>query len=458
MNLNELWQAALGEIELNISRANFLTWFKNSAIVDKKNDVVFIATPSNFTKEWLQNKYHKYILRALRNLSPDVKQIKYIVSSEISPSVVKIAPKPKPERVINTLIDEQLNFPEFNIDPETNLNSKYTFETYVVGANNELAQAAALSITQNIGAKYNPLFIYGGVGLGKTHLIQAIGNKIKVDQGKKIKVRYLSSEKFTSDLVSSLRQQTMEDFKKQFRNLDVLLIDDVQFMAGKDKTQEELFHVFNTLYERNKQIVFTSDRSPKAIPSIEARLRSRFEGGMIADISSPDFETRLAILKTKLQSKNYSMPTEILEYIAQSVPKNIRELEGALNRVIAHFKLKNSNPTLSDAKQVLSSILEQPVKIINGKDIIKKVGEFYGVSDADILKQSRKRDIVKPRQIAMYLFREELKSSYPYIGEVFGGRDHTTVIHACEKIEKGLSSDSLLSQEITNLREILYNQ
>jgi len=461
MNLNELWQAALGEIELNISRANFLTWFKNSALIDKKNNVVYIATPSNFTKEWLQKKYHKYILRALRNLSPDIKQIEYVVSAGLNhslsaKSLLKTKTE-KSEKELNNLLEEQLNFSEFNIDPETNLNSRYTFENFVVGANNELAHAAALTVCQNISLKYNPLFIYGGVGLGKTHIIQAIGNKIHNDYGKKVKIRYLSSEKFTNELVNALREQKMESFKKQYKTLDVLLIDDVQFMAGKDKTQEELFHIFNNLYEHNKQIVFTSDRPPKAIASIEERLRSRFEGGMVADISAPDFETRLAILRTKLQSKNYALPDEILEYIAESIPKNIRELEGALNRVIAYFKLKNIMPNLLDTKKILSTILQQPVKLITGKDIIKKVAEFYGISEQDIFKESRKRDVVKPRQIAMYLFRQELKSSYPYIGEFFGGRDHTTVIHACEKIEKVCNNDQGLNQEIANLRDLLHS-
>jgi len=456
MDLEELWKTILGEIELNISRANFLTWFQNSYIKEVKNDTVYIVTPSNFTKEWLIKKYNKFILKALYNHFPDIKQIEYIISNAHLAPLAKNPIKFKAEKILENG-DEQLNFSEFSIDPETNLNSKYTFESYIVGANNELAQAAAIVISQNIGTKYNPLFIYGGVGLGKTHLMQAVGNKIRQEKGKKIKIYYISSEKFASEIVNAIKQQTMEDFKKKYRSLDVLLIDDIQFMANKDKTQEELFHVFNTLYEHNKQIVFTSDRPPKAIAPIEERLRSRFEGGMVADIGYPDVETRIAILKSKLQIKNYPLPDEVINYIAESIPKNIRELEGALNRVIAHFKLKRNEPNLIDTKKILTEILEQPVKSINYKDIIKKTSQFYGIPETDLIKQSRKRDIVKPRQIAMYLLREELKCSYPFIGDVFGGRDHTTVMHACEKIEKELSKNTILFQEIINLKELLYN-
>ncbi|MDD5545097.1 MAG: chromosomal replication initiator protein DnaA [Candidatus Paceibacterota bacterium] len=463
MDYKELWEAVLGEIKLNISKANYLTWFKDTFIIDAKEDSVLLAVPSSFAKEWLENKYHKEILRALYNLNPKIKTIKYQVNSDRN-SLEKIKIKKRknslsfsPSQEFSQELDEQLNFSEFNIDPETNLNPKYSFENFVVGTNNELAHAAALAVTENLGKKYNPLFIYGGVGLGKTHLLQAIGNEFKKEK-KKIKIKYVPSERFTDDLVNAIRNQKMDDFKKGFRNLDLLLIDDVQFIAGKDKTQEELFHTFNTLYERNKQIVFTSDRPPKAIPSIEERLRSRFEGGMIADIGYPNFETRLAILKSKNQGIENLINEEILHYIAEVIPKNIRELEGAYNRIVAHARLKNSPLSLEEVKKALSVVLKKSNQYIPAKDVIKKVAVFYDLDESDILGHSRKKELVKPRQIAMYLLREELRYSYTNIAEKLGNRDHTTVIYACKKISEEIEKNPVFSQEVILLREILYNQ
>ncbi|MHA1343617.1 MAG: chromosomal replication initiator protein DnaA, partial [Promethearchaeota archaeon] len=354
----------------------------------------------------------------------------------------------------SSVLDEQL---EFNIDSETNLNPKYTFENFVIGTNNELANAAALAVTENLGKKYNPLFIYGGVGLGKTHLLQAIGNKLRKEK-KRLKILYASSEKFTDDLVNAIRGQKMTEFKKSFRNLDLLLIDDIQFIAGKDKTQEELFHTFNTLYGKNKQIVFTSDRPPKSISSVEERLRSRFEGGMIADIGYPDFETRLAILENKSQDVSHLIGDDILKYIAEAIPRNIRELEGALNRVIAHARLKNSPISLEETKKILSLILNKSSKYISPKEVIKKIVSFYDLSESDVLGRSRKKELVKPRQIVMYFLREELQYSYTSIAEKLGNRDHTTVIHACKKISSEIEKNPAFSQEITILKEILYNK
>ncbi|MDQ5882807.1 MAG: chromosomal replication initiator protein [Patescibacteria group bacterium] len=457
--LKDLWKAALGEIQLNISKANFLTWFRNTSLIDLKGDTIFLGVPSNFAKEWLENKYQKIILQSLNHLNPQIIKIEYLVS-EGNPDLDKIqttqqarlAKKPNLEAT-----EEQLNFPEFAIDPETNLNPRYTFENFIVGSNNELAHAAALAVTENLGSKYNPLFIYGGVGLGKTHLLQAVGNKVK-KENKKLKIKYASSEKFTDELVKAIGKQSMDSFKASFRNVDLLLIDDIQFIAGKDKTQEELFHTFNNLYEKNKQIIFTSDRPPKAIPSIEERLRSRFEGGMIADIGYPDFETRLAILKAKTQNSNVFIDEKILRYLAEAIPKNIRELEGALNRIIAHTRLKNAPLTLDEAKNVLAAIITNTHQYLPLKDVISKVASFYDLSEEELLNHSRKKELVKPRQVAMYLLREELKYSYTNIAEKLGNRDHTTVIHACKKIEQELTNNPVFSQEITLLKEMLYNQ
>ncbi|MFA5722042.1 MAG: chromosomal replication initiator protein DnaA [Candidatus Paceibacterota bacterium] len=456
MNFQELWESALGEIKLNISKANYLTWLKDAFIMDLKGDTVFLGIPSSFTKEWLENKYHKQILSALYNLNPEIKKIEYVVTTDKN-SLKKInitKAKQSSRSQKSSILDEQL---ELNIDSETNLNPKYTFENFIIGTNNELANAAALAITENLGSKYNPLFIYGGVGLGKTHLLQAIGNRLK-NKNKKIKIKYASSEKFTDELINAIRNQKMTEFKKSFRNLDLLLIDDIQFIAGKDKTQEELFHTFNNLHGKNKQIVFTSDRPPKSIPSIEERLRSRFEGGMIADIGYPDFETRFAILEEKSQEVRHLISDDVLRYIAETVSRNIRELEGALNRIIVHARLKNGAITLEEAKKILSSILNRSSQYIPPKEVIKKIISFYDLNESEILGHSRKKELVKPRQIVMYLLRNELKYSYTNIAEKMGNRDHTTVIHACKKITKEIEDNPVFAQEITILKEIIYNK
>jgi len=457
MDSKELWKAALGEIQLNISKANFLTWFKDTFIAEQKSKTIYIGVPSNFAREWLENKYHKTILQALNHLNPEILKVDYIVSQN-NPSLEKIKKaRGSRQHEEKLILDEQLNFQEFAIDPETNLNPRYTFESFIVGSNNELAHAAAEAVTENLGSKYNPLFIYGGVGLGKTHLLQAIGNKVK-KENKKLKIKYASSEKFTDELVKAIGKQTMDAFKTSFRNIDLLLIDDVQFVAGKDKTQEELFHTFNNLYEKNKQIVFASDRPPKAIPSIEERLRSRFEGGMIADIGYPDFETRLAILQAKSQNVGVAIDEKVLRYIAEIIPKNIREIEGALNRVIAHSRLKNHPLSLEESKKVLASIVNNMHQYIPLKEIIKKIASFYDLSENELFGHSRKKELVKPRQVVMYILREELKYSYTNIAEKIGHRDHTTVIHACKKIGREINKNPVFSQEVTLLKEMLYNQ
>ncbi len=458
MELNELWKAALGEIELQISRANFKTWLQNTSIADKKGGVVTIAVPNSFTKEWLENKYHKFILRSLRNLESEIKEVNY----QIKQNVIKEDFKSKGVfREEDRALRKQLDFQELNVNTLTNLNPRYAFDNFIVGPSNELAQAAALAVTKNLGKKYNPLFIYGGVGLGKTHLIQAIGNQVKKENQVK-KVKYVTSERFTSEIVSalrsgSLRPHDIDDFKKRWREIDLLIIDDIQFLAGKEKTQEEFFHTFNALYDAGKQIVLSSDRPPKSIQTLEERLRSRFEGGMIADISYPDLETRIAILKSKASEKGVVLSDEVFEYIAQNIKKNVRELEGALNRLIAaNHQLNQKELGLNDAKKILNSILNTPKKSTNLKNIIKAVAEFYDVSEKDLLERSRKKEIVKPRQVIMYLLREELKSSFPFIGLKIGGRDHTTAIHACEKIRKEIELDSNLNDEINLIKEKLY--
>jgi chromosomal replication initiator protein len=446
MTHEELWQAVLGQIQLNISPANFSTWFKNTGIVSQKENEIVISVPNSFAKEWLEQKYNKPIFKILNGLDENIRQIKYAVSK----SELKVQRK---NPIFSTISEtDQLEFQEFKINQETNLNPRYTFENFIVGPFNELAQAAAWAASKNPGQVYNPLFIYGGVGLGKTHLLQAIGNEVLKNFPEK-KVRYIPSEKFTSGVVASIKSQDMENFKSKLRTIDVLIIDDIQFLAGKEKTQEEFFHTFNSLYEKNKQIILSSDRPPKAIPALAERLRSRFEGGMIADISLPDFETRAAILKVKSQEKKVEFPDEILNYIANNIQKNIRELEGALNRLAAYQKFQNQKPDIEIAKSLLKNLIAPPPRMASPKQIIQTVASFYDLREKEILSVSRKKEIVKPRQVAMYLLREELKSSFPFIGRKFGGKDHTTAIHAYEKILKDMEKDNNLSDEINLIKQ-----
>lgn len=451
MNLKELWQTVLAEVELSISKANFITWFRNTKIHSKKDGVIIVSAPNGFTKEWLENKYNKLIFKILRNNSPDVKEINFIIGNEGPAIATRVQKKPVP-----TLVGDQLNFQDFDFNKETNLNPKYSFDNFIIGSFNELAQAAGRAVTKHLGTLYNPLFIYGGVGLGKTHLLQAVGNELTKKNPSK-KIQYLSSERYTSELIDAISKKGMETFKKKYYKIDALIIDDIQFIAGKEKTQEEFFNTFNALYQKNKQIIISSDRPPKAISTLEERLRSRFEGGMIADISFPDMETRMAILKSKAKEKKIKIPEEVLQYVATHVQKNIRELEGALNRIVALYQINNTTPTIRTTSKILSQIINSPKRMTNCKSILKAVAEFYDIKPADLINRSRKKELVYPRQISMYLIREELNGSYPYIGEKLGGRDHTTVMYAYQKISKQVENNESLQHEINLIKERIYS-
>ncbi len=445
MTQEEIWQSVLAQVQLDISRPNFATWFRDTKILEIKEGQATILVPNSFAKEWLENKYHKSIFKIIHNLNEGIKELRYVVNKADTKTLKKLP-------VLET---EQLEFQEFKVDKETNLNPRYAFENFVIGPFNELAQAAALAASKKPGSVYNPLFIYGGVGLGKTHLLQAIGNEVLKNSSSK-KVRYISSEKFTSGVVSSIRNHDMENFKARYQEIDVLIIDDVQFLAGKEKTQEEFFHIFNSLYEKNKQIILSSDRPPKAIPALAERLRSRFEGGMIADIGYPDFETRMAILKTKAEERKIVLQESVFEYLASNIQRNIRELEGALNRLVVYQKMNKQPPDLDAIKSLLKNILFSPTRVVTPKKIIEVVAEFYDLREKDLLDSCRKKEIVRSRQVAMYLFREELKSSFPFIGRRFGGKDHTTAIYACEKIKKELEKNQNLSEEINLIRQKIF--
>ena len=442
MNNEELWQTVLAQIQLNISPANFATWFKNTRVVSRDKSKLMVSVPNSFAKEWLENKYNKSILKILHDLNLATKEVDYTIEK----SGLRVFKPP-----VQTAERGQLEFREFESDKTTNLNPRYIFDNFIVGPFNELAQAASWAVSKNPGHVYNPLFVYGGVGLGKTHLIQAIGNKVATDFKKK-KVKYIPCEKFTAEVVNAIRNHQAENFKAKYRSIDVLILDDVQFLSGKEKTQEEFFHTFNALYEKNKQIVLSSDHPPKAIPALTERLRSRFEGGMMADISLPDYETRMAIIKTKCQEMKLNFNDEILEYVASNIQKNIRELEGALNRLAAYNNINGSSFGINNAKSLLQGFIYAPNKMTTPKRVIQVVSEFYDLKEKELLSSSRKKEIVRPRQIAMYLLREDLKNSYPFIGRKLGGKDHTTVIHACEKVLKEMGKDEGLTEEINLIR------
>jgi chromosomal replication initiator protein len=453
----ELWKVVLSEMEVSLPRAQFTTWFRSTTIVTRDQNSVTVSVPNGFVKEWLENKYNKIILASIRKLSNEIREVKYVVGQ----------PKPEPVRTeIPRMLMEQ-EFPEqtaaeqaHEADKTTGLNRKYSFGSFVVGSANELAFAMAQSVAQgvanNLPKQHNPLFIYGGVGLGKTHLIQSIGNQVLASSNER-RVLYTSGERLTSTIVESIRNRTIEDIKNTYARQDLLIIDDIQYIAGKDKTQEIVFTIFNELHNRNKQVVISSDRPPKSIPAIEERLQSRFSGGMLVDIAVPDYETRLAILKSKIADRGVVLSEEILSYIATHIQKNIRELEGALNRVLALAQIYNRAPDLKEVKSILNAYLTIPYRKTSPQTILKTVADFYNITAADLTKRSRKKEVVRPRQIAMYLLREEIKLSFPDIGQKLGGRDHSTVIHACEKIKREEQADEPLKNDLTMIRQRVYD-
>lgn len=452
MDNQKLWQSALSELEIQISRPNFLTWLKNSSLVDKTPEgEATIALGNNFAKEWVENKYHKIIVETLISLDPSIKKIKY--------SVFQASGELKPQTSENKKSQpSQQAFEEFKIDPETNLHPKYTFKSFIVGSSNELAYAATLAIIKDIGKKYNPLFIYGGTGLGKTHLLQALGNEIKSFYKNRLKVKYVPSEKFVNDIISAIRNKRMEDIKEKYRTVDVLIIDDIQFLAGKDKSEEEFFNTFNALYELDKQIIISSDRPPAATPVLEERLRSRFSGGMIADISYPDYEMRVAIIKTKLQEKNTFLSEEVCALIANKIQRNVRELEGVLNKVIFYQEVKNIAVTPKIIEEIIDKTVRQSFKNITPNQIVQAVSGFFEISEKEIIEHSRRKEVVEPRQITMFLLKDLLGMSFSDIGNKLGKRDHTTVIHACDKMSHKMVEDQKLNNKIILIKEMINNK
>ena len=457
MNNEQIWQATLGELEINLSRVNFVTWFKDTFLSSFENGRAIVCVPNAFVKKWLEEKYHKNIVNSLENITKQkLQEIIYKIELHRA-TPAEMAPK------IKTELNENVKTSPINIETKNNvsnvanrfgLNPRYVFENFVVGRGNELAHAACRAVVNNLGKAYNPLFIYGGVGLGKTHLLQAIGNEVAKHTDK---ILYTTSEKFTNNYIQAVQTGKAKDFKNMYRNVDLLLVDDVQFMGGKDGTQEEFFHTFNELQQGDKQIVMTSDRPPKSIPAIEKRLISRFESGMVADVGKPDVETKIAILEKKSIEKSFPLDKDVLIYIANNVQNNIRELEGALNKVIVIHQLNNSVPTLKSVKNALSDYVSSlQAKSLSPKDIIEAVARFYEISLKEITGNSRRKELVGPRQIAIYLIREELNTSYPSIGQEMGGRDHTTAMHAYNKIrnEIGENENEKLKQEMESIKQL----
>lgn len=433
-DINEIWKEALGLLYDEMTSVSFSTWIEPIVPVSLNNNVLSLEVPTEFNLGIINSRYKDLIQNAIRVITNRDLSINLFVKSSEQP-----------------IKDETPNQDSYSSCVSL-LNPKYTFDTFVRGSGNQLAHAAALAVAESPAAAYNPLFIYGGVGLGKTHLMHAIGHFI-IEQYPTKKVLYTSSEKFTNELINAIKDDRNEEFRNKYRNIDVLLIDDIQFIGGKERTQEEFFHTFNALYEASKQIVLSSDKPPKEILTLEERLRSRFEWGLIADIQAPDIETRIAILRKKSQQERYEIPDEVLSYIAENIESNIRELEGALNRVIAYASLTGSPITLELAQNCLKHLLAGISKAnINHNTIMKVVSRYYDIPAEQLTTKKRSRDVTHPRQVAMYLCRELTDMSLPKIGQVFGGRDHTTVMHACEKIQDAIEHNNDLRRTIIELK------
>ncbi len=444
MDTKQLWKNCLTEIEAGVSKANFSTWFKNTCILKEETGIVYVGVPNEFVRDWLKNKYHKLITKTIADVYENMRAVEYVITK------IEVT-KQEPFKTNNdTYINKELPLRDLYINPDDNLNPRYRFDSFIVGTFNELAYAASQAIIENPGTKYNPFFVYGGTGLGKTHLIQAVGNSIK-DKYPNKKIYYLTLEKFATDFINSLQNNKANSFKEKYRKYDLLIIDDIQFIGKMEKIQEELFHTFNTFHENNKQIIFSSDKHPNYIPDLADRLKSRFAAGMIVDISEPEYESRIAILKVKLKDLGIDLDQEIIEHVAETIQGNIRELEGSLNTIVCHYRLKNKTLTIPEIKNLLKNNIK-PKKNVSIKDVVKTVGEYYSLEESSIYEKTRRKEIVKARQVVMYLLREDFNVSYPLIGQKLGGKDHTTVIHSYLKIKADLKNDPQLLQEMEQIR------
>ncbi len=436
----KLWQAVLGDLQLQMTRGTFDTWLRGSRVLSFEEGTFVVYVQHAYAADWLQNRLLRVIERTLRRHAGPEAQVAFTACAPASEESWALVPESLPDEEDELL---PIKPARDNGRPSYTLNPRYTFDTFVVGASTRLAHAACLAVAENPAHAYNPLFLYGGVGLGKTHLLHAVG---QATQQRGLSVLYVSSEWFTNDLINAIREQKTDEFRAKYRNTDVLLVDDIQFIAGKERTQEEFFHTFNALHGSGKQIVVSCDRPPKALVALEDRLRSRFSWGLIADVQPPDFETRVAILRAKADTVAARVPDEVLAYIARKVPTNIRDLEGALNRVLAHANLMHRPLTVETAQAALESILTHTAGL-SPAQIVTAVAQHYGLSEKQLLGPTRARAVSVPRQLAMYLIREETGASLPEIGQILGGRDHTTILYGCEKIEAQIDTDEQLRRD-----------
>jgi chromosomal replication initiator protein len=457
MDAKQVWRAALGELQVSLSPANFETWLRDTQLIDVDDQRFRIAVPNGFAKDWLETRYRSLISQTLARIVGYSVQVEFAVqgtngvpatAAEANGTTPTASPQPAQVRLEPTRVGGE--------GGTTNINPRYTFTNFIVGSANRLAHAASLSVAERPGHAYNPLFLYGGVGLGKTHLMHAIGNQVIAKFPRK-RVVYATSEKFTNEFITSIQQGKIDDFRARYRRIDLLLIDDIQFIADKERTQEEFFHTFNAIHEDGKQIVLSSDRPPKAILTLEERLRSRFEWGLIADLTAPDLETRIAILRAKSEEGAVPITSDVIEFIARKVVSNIRELEGALNRIVAYASMGAMPISIELAQAVLSNVLYNPKKRqVTPERIAKAVADYYGVQMDALKGQKRDKAIVTPRQVAMFLMREETDVSLLRIGAELGGRDHSTVLHACDKITRESAVNDELRREIAAVRELIY--
>jgi chromosomal replication initiator protein len=444
-----IWDKVLAEMELTVSRANFLTWFKNTQGVKLEDGTFFVGVPSDFYKIWLSDKFHKEIIRILRSHDDSIRTVDYMILKN-QPSAA--APSKKTVHVVEK--NEHMHeLPlEASISKKDNLNPKYTFENFIIGPFNEVAYSAAQATLRQPGT-YNPLFIYGSTGLGKTHLIQAVGNGLK-EKNPNLSILYVSSEKFTNDIISAIQSNKIATLKEKYRAHDVFIMDDIQFLSGKDKVQEELFHLFNIFYDKNRQVIFSSDKHPNYILGLEDRLKSRLSQGMIIDVSKPEYESRMAILQSKAKEHGLSISFEVVNFIASHVEGNIRELEGIFNTLLAQIQTKGREPNIQEIKNLIKNNIK-PKKHVSMDEIIETIAHFYNLDKSLIYEKTRRKEIVRARQVAMFLLREDFSISFPLIGRKMGGRDHTTVIHSCDKIKEEMETDAGLAQELEQIRAML---
>lgn len=452
----ELWQAVVGELEVKVTKANFATWIKNTAITERDGDRIVVGVPNIFSKRWLEDKFSQEIKSTVAKIEPSIKRIEYKVNGNITSST----PPAKSTKKMSeppTTAPQQVTLPiKPNSDSGRNLNPRYNFTSFVVGSSNEMAYAACMAVAKSPGVKYNPLYLYGGVGLGKTHLMQAVGNEIlRRDPSKRIE--YVTIETFTNEFIEAIQKKKNTAFTNKYRNVDVLIIDDMQFLAGKEKTQDEFFHTFNALYQDNKQIIISSDKPPQMLVQLEDRLKSRFAMGLIADVQPPDLETRSAILQAKAASQGKELPLDVVDYLAKSAPQSIRELEGSLTRVLAESDLRGVEPNLNLTVRIISghSGNRGRTKPLSTKLIIERVATYFDLMPEDITGSKRDKDIVVPRQIVMYIMRHDMSLSFPKIAKAVGGRDHTTAMHSVTKISKQLEGEEELQADLEAIREQL---